>query len=82
MKFLLERYYGKKTSVSRLRPMKVQSDEPLLHVLQRFYKGYKHPVIVMENGREAGELDENELLHAFFTDKRTMAKTKDLLYLY
>ncbi|MEI5905681.1 M50 family metallopeptidase [Bacillus spongiae] len=82
MKFLLERYYGKKTKVTKLKPMKVQSEELVLTVLERFYKGYKHPVIVIEDGREAGKLDENELLFAFFADKRTMAKAKDLLYLY
>ncbi|PFG05539.1 site-2 protease family protein [Bacillus sp. es.034] len=82
MKFLLERYYGKSHQFVQLRPLPIESDESILTVVERFQRGVKHPLVVFEKGVEVGKLDENELLHAFFAEKMTSAKTKDLLYLY
>ncbi len=82
MKFLLERYYGKTTNFHTLKPIVVDGDEDLLTVLERFQRGFKHPLVVFQNGSEVGKLDENEVLHAFFAEKMTTAKTRDLLYVY
>ncbi|KUP06959.1 stage IV sporulation protein FB [Bacillus coahuilensis m2-6] len=82
MKFLLERYYGKKETFQKLKPLKVEGEWPIMKVLEHFYRGYKHPIIIFENGRETGELDENEVLHAFFAEHRTDVLTKDLLLHY
>ncbi len=82
MKFLLERYYGKSHQFVQLKPLSVEGEETILTVVERFQRGVKHPLIIFDKGREVGKLDENEILHAFFAEKMTSAKTKDLLYLY
>ncbi|CAM3823263.1 M50 family metallopeptidase [Mesobacillus zeae] len=82
LRFLMERYYGKQGDFRHLKPLNVSEEEGLLAVLERFQRGCKHPVIVTkEDGIEAA-LDENELLHAYFTEKMLSAKIGDLLYTY
>jgi stage IV sporulation protein FB len=82
MRFLLERYYGKRSDLRVLRPLKVAEDELVVHVLERFCRGCKHPIIIEENGKEKAILDENEILHAVFAEKLLTAKIRDLLYTY
>ena len=82
MRFLLERYYGKKTSLRTLKPIEANEKELLIHVLEKFQRGCKHPIIVEADGKEKGMLDENELLHAYFTEKRLTDKISDLLFSY
>lgn len=80
MRFLLERYYGRKKDIPSLKTIKVNEMDPLISVLEKFQRGYKHTVVVEWNGREKGSLDENELLYACFTEKQLMRKIGDLLY--
>lgn len=82
MRFLLERYYGKKSSLYLLKPIQADEEELLIHVLEKFQRGCKHPIIVEADGMEKGMLDENELLHAYFTEKRLTEKISDLLFSY
>ncbi|WP_433743418.1 site-2 protease family protein [Falsibacillus pallidus] len=82
MRFLLERHYGKKPNFMRLSPLNVDAEDSLSEVLSRFKRGVKHPIIVIEGGAEIGSLDENELLHAYFTEKMVTAKVKDIMQLY
>jgi stage IV sporulation protein FB len=82
MRFLLERYYGKKSSLSVLKPIQANEQELVIHVLEKFQRGCKHPIIVQTGGREKGTLDENELLHAYFQEKRLTDKISDLLFSY
>ncbi|MEO2074613.1 MAG: M50 family metallopeptidase [Bacillus sp. (in: firmicutes)] len=82
MRFLLERYYGKKSNPIALVPIQADEQELLIHVLEKFQRGCKHPIIVEAEGKEKGTLDENELLHAYFTEKRLTDKISDLLFLY
>lgn len=82
MRFLLERYYGNRRGIHQLKPITVSSDTVLSTVLMQFQRGVKHPIIVMENGEEKGKLDENEVLHAYFSEKQTTVKIGDLLYYY
>lgn len=82
MRFLLERYYGKKMILSRLRPLKVNGDDFLFEVLEKFQRGRKHPLLIMKDGENIGNLDENELLHAYFAEKQIDAKVKDIMYIY
>jgi stage IV sporulation protein FB len=82
MRFLLERYYGKKTTLRTLKPIEANEQELLIHVLEKFQRGCKHPIIVEADGKEKGMLDENELLHAYFTEKRLTDKISDLLFSY
>lgn len=82
LRFLLERYYGKNTDFRLLKPIVVRDDEIVIRVLERFQRGYKHPIIIEKDGKETGSLDENELLHAYFSEKISTAKIGDLLYTY
>jgi stage IV sporulation protein FB len=82
MRFLLERYYGKKSGLRTLKPIEANEKELLIHVLEKFQRGCKHPIIVEADGKEKGMLDENELLHAYFTEKRLTDKISDLLFSY
>ena len=81
IRFLLERYYGRKESIGLLKPLIAGDDELLLDVLTRFQRGCKHPVKV-KGSEENLFLDENELLHAYFTEKRVTDKIGDLFYMY
>ena len=82
MRFLLERYYGRKSDFRQLKPIVVKEDDMVMHVLEKFQRGYKHPIIIEKNGKEKGSLDENELLHAYFTEKMVTSLIGDLLYMY
>jgi stage IV sporulation protein FB len=82
MRFLLERYYGKNSDLRMLKPILVQEEDMVVHVLERFRRGCKHPIVIEQDGKEKGILDENELLHAIFTEKLVTAKISDLLYTY
>lgn len=82
IRFLLERYYGKKSGLKQLKPIQANEQDLLIHVLEKFQRGCKHPIIVESDGKEKGVLDENELLHAYFSEKRLMDKISDLLFLY
>jgi stage IV sporulation protein FB len=82
MRFLLERYYGQKTDLNQLKPIQANEKDLLIEVLEKFQRGCKHPIIIESGGKEQGRLDENELLHAFFSEKRLTDKISDLLFLY
>lgn len=83
LRFLMERYYGKKSSSSYiLKPIKVNEEELLIHVLERFQRGCKHPIIIDGSSREQAMLDENEILHAYFSERRVTDKLSDLFFSY
>jgi stage IV sporulation protein FB len=82
IRFLLERYYGKKSNPQALVPIQANEQDLLIHVLEKFQRDCKHPIIVEGEGIEKGTLDENELLHAYFTEKRLTDKISDLLFLF
>ncbi|GAA0334071.1 stage IV sporulation intramembrane metalloprotease SpoIVFB [Bacillus carboniphilus] len=82
IRFLLERYYGKKKIEYRnVHSIQVNPEVPIQDVLDLFHRGRKHNIRV--NGSDQSTtLDENELLHAFFADKLYKGKVGDLLYMY
>lgn len=80
MRFLLERYYGKKGDYTRLQTITASAEERISAVLHRFYRGQKHAIVVTGGSGERMTLDENELLHAFFAEKRTDAPLGALIY--
>ncbi|PLT32405.1 M50 family metallopeptidase [Bacillus sp. V5-8f] len=82
IRFLLERHYGRNSDLSVLKPIRVEESEQIHKVLEKFQRGCKHPVIILKDGKERGSLDENEVLHAYFSDKMTNVKIGDLLYSY
>ena len=82
VRFLVERYYGKSISFSKIEPIIVDEKEKIHHVLQRFQRGCKHNVIVMKGDKKQSPLDENEILYAYFTEKLTTIDIGDILYSY
>ncbi|MCH1626557.1 M50 family metallopeptidase [Ferdinandcohnia quinoae] len=82
MRFLLERYYGRQTELTKLKPLVVDENDKVYHVLSMFQRGYKHPIVIKKNGTKQMPLDENELLHAYFTEKNFFQPVGELLYLY
>lgn len=82
MRFLLERYYGEASQIKRLTPLIVDEKESIQQVLVKFYRGNKHSIIINKEGKQHVPLDENELLHAYFSEKRTTAPVGDLIYPY
>lgn len=80
MRFLLERYYGKKETFRALKSIVVEENDYILDVLGQFQRGKKHLIVVQNEGTETGLLDENELLHAYFAEKQISAKMRDLLF--
>ncbi|MCC3356567.1 M50 family metallopeptidase [Bacillus sp. REN16] len=82
MRFLLERYYGKQDTFTKLKPLVVDETEMVYSVLSMFQRGYKHPIVIQKDGENQLPLDENELLHAYFNDKKITQPIGELLYLY
>lgn len=81
-RFLMDRYYGQHDVGRKIVPLKVDIEETILQVSQRFSRGVKHAVIVIEDGVEVVTLDENEILHSMFTEKRPKATLRELVYFY
>ena len=82
IRFPLERYYGKEREVRRLAPRTVCADERIYNVMLMFRRGCKHPIIIEKDGEKLSQLDENEVLHAYFADKRTTSSMEELLLVY
>jgi stage IV sporulation protein FB len=82
MRFLLERYYGKKLTYQQLKPIVVEHTDSIFEVLLKFYRGPKHSIVVIKNEKQQASLDENELLHAFFSERRTNEQVGNLLHSY
>ncbi|MBS4194820.1 site-2 protease family protein [Lederbergia citri] len=80
MRFLLERHYGKNINFSQLQPIEARGEDYLHDVLEKFKRGCKHLIYVGGRNSSLGKLDENEILHAYFTEKRVSAQLKDLVY--
>ncbi|WP_461200221.1 site-2 protease family protein [Anoxybacillus sp. TBDG-1] len=81
IRFLLERYYGKRIEYRALKRLVVDANDPLFRVLLLFHRGKKHAILVKKNEMEM-ELDENELLHAYFHEKRTNEPIGYFIYTY
>ncbi|MFA2820377.1 stage IV sporulation intramembrane metalloprotease SpoIVFB [Bacillus wiedmannii] len=79
MRFLLERYYGNKRGIEKIAPIEVQSEDHLYKIFTKFRRGYKHSIIVHGKYKEHYTLDENELLYAYFTEKRTTSSVEELI---
>lgn len=79
IRFLLERYYGNKRGIEKIAPIEVQSEDHLYKIFTKFRRGYKHSIIVHGKYKEHYTLDENELLYAYFTEKRTTSSVEELI---
>ena len=81
MRFLLERYYGKNRDIEKLSTLHAAKDDYIYQILTQFKRGCKHLIhIEGEEQSPIGKLDENELLHVYFSEKQVRAKLIDLVY--
>ena len=79
VRFLLERYYGKKRDIEKLTLINADANDPLYTVFMQFRRGYKHSVVIKGKERQQYTLDENELLYAYFTEKRISSSIGELI---
>ncbi|PHA00814.1 stage IV sporulation protein FB [Bacillus pseudomycoides] len=79
MRFLLERYYGKKREIVKVTAITVEKETSLYHIFTQFRRGYKHSIIIQADHKNQYTLDENELLYAYFTEKRTTSSVEELI---
>ncbi|MGG2086236.1 M50 family metallopeptidase [Priestia aryabhattai] len=82
MRFLLERYHGKEHPIGALKTLSVSTSETIHQVLQKFQRGCKHMIIATSQTGEHVQIDENELLHAYFVEKRTNSLIDELVTVY
>lgn len=78
IRFLLERYYGRSREINNLRPIVVSDSDQLIDVFAQFCRGCKHQIILRTNDREQITFDENELLHAYFSEKRINGTIREI----
>lgn len=71
IRFLLERYYGRSEEIKVLKTIIVNETDQLMDVFSKFCRGCKHQIIMKMDDKEQLTFDENELLHAYFSEKRT-----------
>lgn len=70
VRFLLNRYYGKNENIKTIKNLSVVESDKLFYIFTNFQRGYKH-MIVLKNRTEQKIIDEREILHAYFVEKRT-----------
>ena len=80
VRFLLERHYGKQDDFQELKPIEASGDKFIHETMEKFKRGCKHLIHVTGPSGPMGHLDENELLHAYFTEKQVHACLKDIVY--
>ncbi|MCA1031911.1 M50 family metallopeptidase [Bacillus timonensis] len=79
MRFLLERFYGKNNNIANLSTLVVHETERIYHILLKFHRGVKHPIVIeRKDGKKLSPIDENELLYAYFKEKKTSETVGDL----
>lgn len=79
IRFLMERFYGKKECIQKIKSINVSKDMKLYEVFSSFQKGYKHNVVFSTHPKNRLSLDENELLHAYFTEKKVTSTLEELV---
>ena len=75
MRFLLERYYGKQSGIKRLEVIEARGTDFIYQAMEKFQRDCKH-LIQVDSGRS---LDENEMLHIYFTKKLVNARLKEIV---
>lgn len=82
LRFLLDRYYSKERNISKLKPLMAAAGDPIQDVLAQFQRGCKHVIVVKNKENESIHLDENELLHAYFSERRLEAPIEEVIPFY
>lgn len=78
MRFLLERY-GQRPNLMKMRNVFVDKNDTINGVVQKFYRGMLHSVVVIDRGIPIRTLSENACLEAFFQGNFPSQRIKHLL---
>ena len=82
MRFLLERHYGHQQDIRAISRLEAEKETPIFEILEHFRRDNKHVIVIKNEGKEIGKLDESEVLHACFTSKLAYRPIGELLYPY
>lgn len=77
--FFIRTLLWKQKRIEKIAPIEVQTEDRLYTIFTKFRRGYKHSIIVRGKYKEHYTLDENELLYAYFTEKRTTSSVEELI---
>lgn len=78
IRFLLERY-SVRPKLTKIRPVFVDQNTLISTVVQQFYRGMLHSIIVVDRGRPIETLTENTCVEAFFQSNVPPRAIKHLL---
>lgn len=78
MRFLLERY-GERPLITPKRHIYVDLNDSIPSVVQKFYRGMLHSIVVFDQGIPIRILSENTCLEAYFQKNNTTFRVKHLL---
>lgn len=82
MRFLLERHRLIQTdALKRRKTLFAAPDQFIGDVLKSFYKGVRHDIVVGRCKRGFSEMDERDLLDAYFNDEKTVNTVSDVIRL-
>ncbi|WP_088068341.1 M50 family metallopeptidase [Gottfriedia luciferensis] len=79
IRFLMERFYGNKQYIQKIKSISLTKETKLFQVFSNFQKGYKYNVVFSLDRKTQQMLDENELLHAYFTEKKATHSLEELI---
>lgn len=79
IRFLMERFYGNEPYIQKLKSISLNKETKLFQVFSNFQKGYKYNVVFSIDKKNQQMLDENELLHAYFSEKKATYSLEELV---
>lgn len=79
IRFLMERFYGNEQYIKKIKSISLTKETKLFQVFANFQKGYKYNVVFSIDKKNQQMLDENELLHAYFTEKKATCSLEELI---
>ncbi|MFF3023485.1 site-2 protease family protein [Gottfriedia sp. NPDC057948] len=79
IRFLMERFYGNEQYIQKIKSISLNKETKLFQVFSNFQKGYKYNVVFSLDKKNQQMLDENELLHAYFTEKKATYSLEELI---
>jgi stage IV sporulation protein FB len=75
----MERFYGNEPYIQKLKSISLNKETKLFQVFSNFQKGYKYNVVFSIDKKNQQMLDENELLHAYFSEKKATYSLEELV---
>lgn len=78
MRFLIGRYIDKNKNHFRQKAIIAKKSDELMTILEQFQQGYVHTIIVKDREKFLCKLNEQEVLHSFFTNP-FLQQIKDML---